>query len=230
MGISVAVSGLNTTISGEEADQLMTALGQVTGGLATAFDTTLIALVMAILLLFPTESLRKREYEMLNRIEAFANEVVLRRMSDDRYAQAMENMPDVVRYALEAAFKEHQRWLSQWQTQVGQLGEKVGHDFEAVLRRLSDQASQSDAQRLEKYDNLSHVLEDIFEKAKQCTDQQSQLFNAPVAEEPGVSLSDLIGRMDRLIEKLDQDKTSRVPETRRMDVIEPDDDGSQRLR
>ena len=54
----------------------------VTSGLSTAFDTTLYGLVATIFLLFPTELLRKSEYATLDKIEVYANESLLRRMSE----------------------------------------------------------------------------------------------------------------------------------------------------
>jgi len=193
MGISTAVSGLDAAIAPAQpaaaapaqpgaapaaptsgADKLMDGLGTVTAGLATAFDTTLIALVMAILLLFPTESLRRIEYSMLDRIEAFANESLLRRMSDVRGDVSAEEMPEVVRHALDAAFQEHQRWLAQWQSQVGQLGQLVGADFEAVISRVRDQLAETETQRVQQYERLGHLLEDVFEKAKTVTETWQQ--------------------------------------------------------
>ena len=193
MGISAAVSGLDTAIKRPDAsasasqpdnvsrlgaseqpadgeqktagEALMRGLGDVTTGLATAFDTTLIALVMAILLLFPTESLRRIEYGMLDRIEAFANESLLRRMSDQRGPISTEELPEVVRDALDSAFREHQRWLAQWQAQVAELGRLVGADFESAVSRVQGQVSQAEAGRLEDYQNLGRLLGDVFEKA-----------------------------------------------------------------
>jgi len=134
MGISDAVSGLSTTLGA--GDDIMTGLGQVTTGLSTAFDTTLVALVLAILLLVPTETLRKSEYRMLDRIESFCGESLLRRMSDERIAAGADDLPDVVKFALEGAFQEHQRWLAQWQNQVGQLGQVIGADFERAVTQV----------------------------------------------------------------------------------------------
>ena len=100
---------------------------------------------MAITLLFPTESLRRTEYGMLDRIEAFANESLLRRMSDQRGEFSLEEMPDVVRGILDSAFREHQRWLAQWQAQVAQLGQLVGGDFEAAVNRVEDRVAQTES-------------------------------------------------------------------------------------
>ena len=167
MGISFAVAGLQ--VSGGGGQELMDGLQQVTGGLSTAFDTTLIALLMAILLLFPTESLRKSEYAMLDRIESFANESLLRRMSDQRDPAADGEMPEIVRRSLEAAFREHQKWLAQWQAQVGKLGQHIGSDLEAAAGRVVKQINYSEEAQLEKYQSVVNLLEQIFDKAEQRT-------------------------------------------------------------
>lgn len=166
-GISAAVAGLNTTLAEDGGAQLMQALSMVTQGLATAFDTTFLALLMAIVLLFPTESLRKAEYGMLDRIEVFANESLLRRMSDERGPIDPEDLPQVVRESLEGAFREHQRWLAQWQAQVARLGQAIGADFESAVTRIEARISETDTNRLEKYADLGRLLEDVLEKAGQ---------------------------------------------------------------
>jgi biopolymer transport protein ExbB/TolQ len=165
-GIGFAVSGLDAAVSeaGSQAtgEHLMRGLTLVTGGLAVAFDTTFLALVMAIVLLFPTESLRRTEYGMLDRIEAFANDSLLRRMSDERATPRGDDLPELVCSALDSAFKEHQRWLAQWQTQVSQLGRQIGADFESTVSRVFTQAAQADAARMQKMEQLVRLLEELL--------------------------------------------------------------------
>lgn len=177
VGIGIAVGGLAAGLSGgQEADMtkaLVDSLTTVTNGLATAFDTTLIGLVFAMLLLLPTESLRKVEYAMLDRVEAFANESLLRRMaaSDSTADASIEQMPTVVRSALESAFAEHQRWLSQWQVQVSQLGQLVGADFEQAVSKVEQRIAESDADRLGQFQQLAGQFTHSLE-------QQDRFLNA----------------------------------------------------
>jgi len=190
MGISDAVSGLKQAMpssqeqadgdagaGGKNADQnnpaaggeaesvgkrMMTAMGQVTGGLSTAFDTTLLALMMAVLLLFPTESLRKSEYRMLDRIEEFTNESLLRRMSEKDRGDG--EAPAIVRDALDAAFQEHQRWLAQWQAQVSELGQVIGSDFEATVMSLQEKLAETERERLSSVQNTAQLVSEMFDK------------------------------------------------------------------
>ena len=186
IGISEAVSGLHTSLgdSGPPAaalpadatsvapppatnrDSLTAGLSKVTSGLATAFDATLLALVMAILLVFPTEALRKVEYGMLDRIEAFTNESLLHRMAEERTTYDHEKMPEVVRSSLESAFREHRRWLAQWQAQIGQLGQSIGADFEGMLARVETQFNRSETNRIQKMDQVAKLMTEMFAKAE----------------------------------------------------------------
>ncbi|HUG92359.1 MAG TPA: MotA/TolQ/ExbB proton channel family protein [Planctomycetaceae bacterium] len=149
------------------ADDLKQAMGTVTAGLSTAFDTTLLALSMAILLLFPTEALRKSEYGMLDRIEEFCNESLLRRMAETRGATA--DMPGVVRDALHSAFQEHQRWLAQWQAQVAQLGQVIGGDFEQAVARLQERLSEAESGRLAQLRDSARAIEELFAQFGEAT-------------------------------------------------------------
>jgi hypothetical protein len=63
----------------------------VTTGLAVAFDTTLLALVMSIAIMFPASSLQKAEEGFLSRVEAYCDERLARRL-DDRAATAANGL------------------------------------------------------------------------------------------------------------------------------------------
>ena len=119
--------------------KLIQAMGLVTQGLATAFDTTFVAPVFAIGLLFPAESLKRIEYGMLDRIEAFMNESLLRRMSDKENDRLL---PELARL-LEPVFCKHQQWLVEWQTQVANLGNIIGRDLESHAARIQKQLEQA---------------------------------------------------------------------------------------
>jgi biopolymer transport protein ExbB/TolQ len=65
-----------------DMDKIMGSIGNVTSGLGTAFDTTLLGLVLAMFLNFPMNVLAKSEDDNLNNIDAFCNEVLLPRLND----------------------------------------------------------------------------------------------------------------------------------------------------
>jgi len=73
-GIGTAVGGFGTTLEGAgDVDAIKNSLGGVTSGLSVAFDTTLLALVMSILLMIPLGSVQQFEENSLNEIDHYVN-------------------------------------------------------------------------------------------------------------------------------------------------------------
>ncbi len=81
IGLSHAIGGMNFS-NMEEVSTIVDSIGAVTSGLGTAFDATLLGLVLAVMLNFPMNALSKAEDEMLNNIDSFCNEVLLPRLND----------------------------------------------------------------------------------------------------------------------------------------------------
>ena len=99
LGIGAAVSGFSESVAGAADLELMKqSIGAVTTGLGIAFDTTLLALVMSIGIMFPASSLQKAEEDFLARVEDYCDEHLVRRL-DDASAQSLAD-PDRIARAL----------------------------------------------------------------------------------------------------------------------------------
>lgn len=70
MGITIAVANISP-------DQLESSLGNVTGGLAVAFDTTALALGLSLVLGFATLFVRRGEERLLARLDDFSDAVLI---------------------------------------------------------------------------------------------------------------------------------------------------------
>ena len=81
MGLSQAIGSIDLS-DVSDIDKIIGSIGNVTSGLGTAFDTTLLGLVLAMLLNFPVNSLMKAEDDNLNNIDAFCNEIMMPRLND----------------------------------------------------------------------------------------------------------------------------------------------------
>jgi len=81
IGLSQAIGGMNFA-NVEDVTKIVASINNVTSGLGTAFDATLLGLVLAMTLNFPINSLSKHEDDNLNAIDAFCNEVLLPRLND----------------------------------------------------------------------------------------------------------------------------------------------------
>jgi biopolymer transport protein ExbB/TolQ len=83
LGIGSAVSGLGGgNMAGADLSALKEQLGAITGGLGVAFDTTLVALVMSIIISFPASALQKSEDDLLNEVDDYCNENLLLRLKE----------------------------------------------------------------------------------------------------------------------------------------------------
>ncbi|MCX7403930.1 MAG: MotA/TolQ/ExbB proton channel family protein [Planctomycetia bacterium] len=72
IGVSAAVGSFTGTLDGSSDISVMkNALRGITGGLATAFDTTLVALSMAMILTFPVSALQKNEGDLLGQVDEY---------------------------------------------------------------------------------------------------------------------------------------------------------------
>ena len=89
VGLSHAIGGMNFA-NVEDVGQIVGAINNVTSGLGTAFDATLLGLVLALTLNFPLNALAKQEDDNLHTIDAFCNEVLLPRLKESSISQSMD--------------------------------------------------------------------------------------------------------------------------------------------
>ena len=91
IGTVIGISDAVASFSGEldaagDIDQLRNKLSEVTQGLGVAFDTTLVALVMSLIVMFPTTMTQKAEEDLLNQVDDYSNEYFLKRLREDKPA------------------------------------------------------------------------------------------------------------------------------------------------
>jgi biopolymer transport protein ExbB/TolQ len=129
IGLSNAIGSMDLS---KELDQIIASIGKVTSGLGTAFDTTLLGLVLALFLQFPMSALAKQEDDNLNNIDAFCNEVLLPRLSDGTGAGGGDTaaIADSVIKGLSNAQKE-------FLTDLNELSKRM-NDYATNLDKRSD--------------------------------------------------------------------------------------------
>ncbi|MBM81006.1 MAG: hypothetical protein CMJ78_10490 [Planctomycetaceae bacterium] len=75
MGVSAAVGGLASSLgNANDMTSMKGALNEVFDGLGTAFDTTLLALIMSMLVKIPTSALQKSEEDLISSVDEYCNE------------------------------------------------------------------------------------------------------------------------------------------------------------
>lgn len=84
IGIGTAVGGFSETLEAASSlDAMKESIGGVTGGLGVAFDTTLLALVMSILIMFPASAVQRMEEGLVGAVDDYCAEMLVLRLEDD---------------------------------------------------------------------------------------------------------------------------------------------------
>lgn len=91
LGFIGTVIGLQEAISGfaglNDITRLQEQLAVVTGGLGSAFQATLIALMLSLFLMFPTSASERAEWRLLNYLDDFCNDQILPRLVNEEGQQ-----------------------------------------------------------------------------------------------------------------------------------------------
>ena len=83
IGLADAVGGFGNVVSqGASIEELKTALGGVTGGLSVAFETTLIALILALIVQLLAKFVLSEEEQFLDECAAFCNSNIVAKMKN----------------------------------------------------------------------------------------------------------------------------------------------------
>ncbi|MEZ5299145.1 MAG: MotA/TolQ/ExbB proton channel family protein [Verrucomicrobiales bacterium] len=193
LGISVAIAAFDGDIDASaDTAKLMKSIKGVTGGLGIAFDTTLLALVMSIIVSIPASALQKSEEDLLNSIDQYCNENLLKRLDDGGLTAGAEgaDLSQVLSALGEGdwaskqsvileKFAETQRKMQEIQIeQLAALRQRLGSldkEFHEAVEKIEKDTSISinqSVQRMERYFEglhdgigaLNRVLKELGEK------------------------------------------------------------------
>lgn len=155
LGLSVAIGSIDLSDM-TNMDKVMKSFGQVTSGLGTAFDTTLLGLVLAMFLNFPMNALAKAEDDNLNNIDAFCNEVLLPRLNDgggvaggdsngmmDTLVKAVANSQKEFLIDLNSLSKQIKEQADNLDKRAAAHQQRVDAEFAAALNRMRDDLTNS---------------------------------------------------------------------------------------
>ncbi len=140
IGIGAAVVGFSKSLDGaSQLDAIKGSLGDVTTGLAVAFDTTLVSLVASIVVMLPMSLVQKADEQLLSDVDDRCNADVLRRLAVQKQTEPATLVhaapPSIafseeLRTAIETAIGAP---LASMLTAHGRLLEKMSVDREVLL-------------------------------------------------------------------------------------------------
>jgi phage FluMu protein Com len=167
IGVSAAVGSFTGTLEGSsDIGALKTALKGITGGLATAFDTTLVALSMAMLLTFPVSALQKQESDLLGEVDEYTNENLLRRLDDGREGGAERGIGGTrheMRRLVAEALAPHRAEMTAWSERLRAIGTDIATEvrqgWEDINRKLLEEHGRQ-AERIGKIDSLVNTTQE----------------------------------------------------------------------
>ena len=218
IGIGTAVGGFSDSVGGAADIEVMKeSIGMVTSGLGVAFDTTLIALVMSIFLMFPSSSLQKSEEDFLALIEDYCDERLLPRLVDARGADGSDAR--VIQEAIAREMAAHHAELRTWQERLAQIGEtltnqvvtgweKIDEQLRVRQQTQIDQLSRwaSERQR-EASDELSETQRSLMRDFR--SSLEGMAAEARRLQEEGVHrIDDQLASIERLHRRLQEDQQS----------------------
>ena len=156
IGLSHAISGMSFS-NVEDVSKIVGSINNVTSGLGTAFDATLLGLVFAVFLNFPMNSLSKHEEEALNDIDAYCNEVLLPRLNDGAAEAAAQK-----EQANQPSFGDLSHVAGTIAESITASQQQFLHDLNALSAKMLDYASTLE-NRNEQYQQaaIQHLTEQM---------------------------------------------------------------------
>ena len=199
LGISAAVGGFNGDLNAAEDISVLTeSLSGVTGGLALAFDTTLVALVLSLIISIPASAMQKSEEDMLGKVDAYCNNTLLKRLNDagglsdvalhtsslsTALSEAMTGNQREVVEEMRAMVKQMSQVQEQMNTHAGSWSEQMQVASEALVKKGDDtwekvgkDLTASFAHVREAVTNLNEVLGQLDGKQVQVEVKRKGLF------------------------------------------------------
>lgn len=145
IGVSTAIAGLAGSLeNASDVSAIKGALNNVFAGLGTAFDTTLLALVLSLMVKVPCSALQKSEEDLITWVDEYCNENLLKRLNDRREGGAQRGGmgtsgvdPNVIRDVFSAAMSVyHDQWNKQV-TEMNQASRELQKSFTAISANTS---------------------------------------------------------------------------------------------
>ncbi|MGF1541230.1 MAG: MotA/TolQ/ExbB proton channel family protein [Pleurocapsa sp.] len=149
VGISAAVSGFSEFLEESgDVEQIKEGIGLVTGGLAVAFDTTLLALFLSVLVMIPLVLVERYESRLLLGIDVFINDKLLPRLKAKTSETELnvETIERSVKGAIDEHFPDAKDLVEPANTYAEQAAIALAKGFLERISQVQDVNSQVIAQ------------------------------------------------------------------------------------
>lgn len=174
LGLGSAISGFSSFLAGSaELSEIKGAITEVTVGLGVAFDTTLLALVLSVLIMFPLSNIQRKEDDLFVEIDNYLDDTLISRFpAQESQPIVIENLEDSIEAAFRRYIPDPDRYEEVFTRAIDKAARSVEERFtdltngyEAAVRDMTKSLSGSFASAT---DNLSSVMHQVV------TDMNSQ--------------------------------------------------------
>lgn len=143
VGISRAVSGFSGFLEQSgDVEQIKEGIGTVTGGLAVAFDTTLLALFLSVVVMIPLVLVERYESRLLLAIDVFISDKLLPRLGSKDKTINTEMIEQAVKGAIDQHFPNPQDLIAPAHDYAQQASQALAEGFIAEIGKVQDVSSQ----------------------------------------------------------------------------------------
>jgi biopolymer transport protein ExbB/TolQ/DNA-directed RNA polymerase subunit RPC12/RpoP len=198
-GLGSAVGSLGVQ-DAANVDAIKDSLGTITGGLGVAFDTTLVALVISLMLKFPASSLQKSEEDLLNWVDEYCNENLLKRLKEDPAdTSPTDSITRRVQAAIDASMAAHHAELRTWTKKLSEIGGTVTGEVVKGWSSIQQDLQQQHAQRVSQ---LHDAVSGISRSAEQLAATATQM--AELQQAQAQLMADSAAAIDAAVRQVDQ--------------------------
>ena len=212
IGISGAIAGFSGFLEqAGEIDELKAGIGEVTTGLAVAFDTTFLALLLSVIVMVPLALVERLESRALLGIDVYINDRLLRKLPpDSQEGVTREVVEDIVKnhlpsaetliqpaqtYAEQASHQLAQAFLTQLHPlqnlasqlteelkQVSQINQQQQQQNQKSFEQLAGQFQETHQQLIEQIENYPKLLKEETQALTACLEQIVPSIQAKATE------------------------------------------------
>lgn len=168
IGIGEAVRGLSETVGAGAGESLEVILSKVTGGLGTAFETTLIALCVSIVLMLPTNWLEKIEDDLLIQVGDFCNRELLPRFDEEQ----TDDLAEDLRRTFAEVVEKQEGLVSLWSDQLQNVASSIVTQAQDAWEQVGGELAERQQEHAKAFHEAIHVaLEAQHAQMSKWTDQ-----------------------------------------------------------
>ena len=143
IGISGAVSGFTGFLENSgDVEQIKEGIGQVTSNLGLAFDTTLLALFLSVLVMIPLVLVERYESSLLLGIDVFINDKLLPRLKQKGDTLDSASIERAVVEAIGEHFPNPQSLIEPAQSYAEAAAQQLSAGFLTEISKVQDVSSQ----------------------------------------------------------------------------------------